>query len=103
MEVVFVWFLLYLFGCGQYVLVNGEILDCYFLLFGVFQGFCFGFLFFSVYVSKLFEVIKLYLFNVYVFVDDIQFYFFFNLDNFFNEVEVLYFMEQCICVIRVWM
>ena len=84
-------------------MVNGERSDCCTLPFGVPQGSCLGPLLFSVYASKLFEVIKLYLSNAHAFTDDTHLYLSFNPDNSLSEAVAVYTMEQCIRAIRAWM
>ena len=67
------------------------------------MGSCLGPLLFSVYASKLFEVIKLYLPNAHAFADDTQLYLSFNPDNSLNEAEAVHAMEQWFRAIRAWM
>ena len=57
----------------------------------------------SVYSSKLFKIIKLYLPNAHAFADDTQLYLSFNPGNSLSEAEAVHTLEQCIRAIRVWM
>ena len=53
-------------------------------------------LFFSIYASKLFEVIKTQLPHAYAYADDTQLYLWFKPDSAVGETEARFAMEQCI-------
>ena len=52
--------------------------------------------FFSIYASKLFEVIKTQLPHAYAYADDTQLYLWFKPDSAVGETEARFAMEQCI-------
>ena len=99
-ENVFKWFASYLSGRLQRVMVIGELSNKFQLSFGVPQGSCLGPLLFSVYTSKLFEVIKNHLPNAHANADDIQLYLAFKPDNSMGEMEARCAMERCIRAVR---
>ena len=70
---------------------------------GVSQGSCLGSLLFTIYASKLFEVIKNYLPQSHEYADDAQLYLSFNADSACSQNEAVEAMEQCIQAIRSWM
>ena len=84
---VFNWFASYLSGRSQRVMVNGELSNKFRLSFGAPQGSCLGPLFFSVYASKLFEVIKNHLPNAHAYADDTQLYLSFKPHSSMGETE----------------
>ena len=59
--------------------------------------------FFSLYASKLFEVIKTQLPHAYAYADDTQLYLSFKPDSAVGETETRFAMEQCIRAVRAWM
>ena len=97
------WFASYLSGRSQHVAVNGKLSDRSHLSFGVPQGSCLGPLLFSVYASKLFEVIKTYLPKIHAYADDSQLYLSFKPDSSESETESKCDMERCISAVRAWM
>ena len=68
------WFRSYLNGRSQRVMVQGNLSQSLNLDFGVPQGPCLGPLLFTIYASKLFDVIKVNLPMVHCFADDTQLY-----------------------------
>ena len=57
----FKWFKSYLTNRSQHVLINGNCSDSFSLPHGVPQGSCLGALLFTIYTSKLFEIVKCHL------------------------------------------
>ena len=84
-------------------LSTGNIQKDVICLFGVPQGSCLGLLLFSVYVSKLFEVIKSHLPHAHAYADETQLYLSFKPDSAVSETDVRFAMEQCIRAVRAWM
>ena len=75
------WFDSYLSGRTQRVIVDGKLSERCHLSFGVPQGSCLGPLLFSVYASKLLEVIKSHLPQAHAYADDTQLYLSFKPDS----------------------
>lgn len=90
------WFHSYLEGRAQRIFVNGSVLNRFALECGVKRGSCLGPLFFTIYTSKLFEFLRLYLPSVHAYVDDIQLYVSFILSDSLNKLEVVTALENCI-------
>ena len=67
------------------------------------QGSCLGPLLFTIYASKLFEVIKNYLPQSQAYADDTQLYLLFNADSACSQNDAVEAIEQCIEAIRSWM
>jgi len=97
------WFTSYLSNRSQRVSLNGCISDSFRLPYGVSQGSCLGPLLFTIYSSKLFEVIKYHLHRAHAYADDTQLYSSFSPDSATNQADVVVAMERCILDIRTWM
>ena len=59
------------------------------LLYGVSQGTCLGPLLFTIYASKLFEIITDHIPDVHAYADDTQLYLFFKPDSEDNQTEAV--------------
>ena len=97
------WISSYLSGRIQRVSVNGGLSDTCPVSYGVPQGSCLGPLLFTIYASKLFEIIKMHLLEAHAYADDSQLYLSFRPDSFVSEMEALNGMEQCVRAARAWM
>ena len=60
-------------------------------------------LLFTIYSSKLFEVIKYNLPEAHTYADDTQLYLSFSPDSATNQIDAVVAMERCISDIRTWM
>ena len=67
------------------------------------QGSCLGPLLFTIYVSKLFQILKHHLPSVHTYADDTHLYLSFKQSDTFSEVEAVSAMQKCICDVRAWM
>ena len=94
------WFRLYLNNRSQRVSLNGCISHSFRLPYGVPQGSCLGPLLFTIYPSKLFEVIKYHLPQAHAYADDTQLYLSFSPDSTTNQADAVVAMERCILDIR---
>ena len=97
------WFTSYLNNRSQRVSLNGFTSDSFRLPYGVPQGSCLGSLLFTIYSSKLFEVIKCHLPEAHAYADDTQLYLSFSPDTATNQTDAVIAMERCISDIRTWM
>ena len=97
------WLRLYLSGRSQHVIVNGEQSESLNLPFGVPQGSCLGPLLFTLYSSKLFEVIKPHLPDAHAYAGECLLYLSFEPNNEVNQSEAIKSMELCIRTLRTWM
>lgn len=70
----------------QRIFVNGSVLNRFALECGVKRGSCLGPLFFTIYTSKLFEIMRLHLPSVHAFI----------LSDSLNKLEVVTALENCI-------
>ena len=75
------WFTSYLLKRSQRVSIDQNLSEKFNLQCGVSQGSCLGPLLFTIYASKLFEVIKNYLPQSHAYADDTQLYLSFNADS----------------------
>ena len=90
------WFQSYLNGRSQQISINGTYskkfdLDC-----GVPQGSCLGPLLFTIYVSKLFDILKSHLPSAHTYADDTQLYLSFSPSDSSNEVEAVSAIEKTV-------
>ena len=87
---------------SQRVSFDQNLLEKFKLQCGVPQGSCLGPLLFTIYASKLFEVIKNYLPQSHGYADDTQLYLSFNADLPSSQNDAVEATEQCIQAIRSW-
>ena len=73
------------------------------LPYGVPQGSSLGPLLFTIYASKLFNIIKTHLPSVHAFADDTQLYLSFKASSTTSQAEALVALQDCISSIRAWM
>ena len=97
------WFRSYLTGRTQRVYINQTYSDDFPLPHGVPQGSCLGPLLFMIYASKLFEVAKNHLPNIYAYADDTQIYLSFKPYSTAGEQDAITALQDCISDIRSWM
>ena len=97
------WFESYFEGRSQKVSINGTLSKPFDLMCRVPQGSCLGQLFFTIYVIKLFQLLKHHLPSVHTYADDTQLYLSFKPSDTFSEVEAVSAMQKCICDVRAWM
>ena len=97
------WFESYLKGRSQQVFINGTLSKPFDFKCGVPQGSCLGPLLFTIYVSKLFQILKHHLPSVHTYADDTQLYLSFKPSDSFSELEAVSAMQKCICDVRAWM
>ena len=97
------WFTSYLNSRSQRVSVNGFTSNSLKFPYGVPQGSCLGPLLFTIYSSKLFEVIKYHLPEAQAYADDIRLYLSFSSDTTTNQTDAVIVMERCVSDIRTWM
>ena len=86
----------------QRIFVNGSTLNRFALEYGVKRGSCLGPLFFTIYTSKLFEILHLHL-PAHAYADDIQLYVSFILSDSLNKLEAVTALENCIFDVCAWM
>ena len=97
------WFRSYLTGRTQRMYINQTYSDDFALPQGVPQGSCLGALLFTMYASKLFEVVKSHLPEVHAYADDTQIYLSFMPDSAAGEQDAIAALPDCITDIRSWM
>ena len=97
------WFSSYLRGRSQRVMVQGNLSQNLNLDFGVPQGSCLGPLLFTIYASKLFDVIKAQLPTVHCYADDTQLYVSFSPNKSIGQFEAVTAIQHCVDDIRNWM
>ena len=73
------------------------------LRYGVPQRSCLGPLLFTIYASKLFEILKRHLLDVHVYADDKQLYLLFKPGSNVSELEAVTALQNCIIDIKTWM
>ena len=96
------WRKSYLSGCSQCVSVNEAHSRIFNLECGVPQGSCLGPLPFTLYTSRLFDIIQTHLPKVHCFADDTQLYLSFSPSNSINQLSAISAMESCVDI-RSWM
>ena len=96
------WFKSYLSDHLQHVIVDGAHCDSIDVSHGVPQGSCLGPLLFTIYASKLFEVVKTCLPIAHAYADDSQLYLSFQPDNELVR-QAITSMERCIKAVRAWL
>ena len=97
------WLASYLSNRSHRVSFEGTLSESHQLSCGVPQGSCLGPLLFTVYASKLFDVIKGHLPHVHAYADDTQLYLSFKADSASSQNNAVASMERCIKDIRSWM
>ena len=97
------WFSSYLSGRSQRVSIQGTLSDRFNLNCGVPQGSCLGPLLFTIYASRLFDIIEYHLPKVHCYADDTQLYLSFRPDDTMIRAAAVAAMESCIRDIRQWM
>lgn len=97
------WFSSYLSNRHQRINFNGHLSENFQLHYGIPQGSCLGPLLFTIYSSKLFQIIKNHLPDVHAYADDTQLYLAFSPDNTVGQSQAITAMERCVEDIRTWM
>ena len=97
------WFRSYLADRSQRVSVNGSYSEEFAIPYGVPQGSCLGPILFTIYSSKLFEVVKRHLPDIHAYADDTQLYISFKPDSSVGELEAVNALQNCIADIKTWM
>ena len=97
------WFVSYLSGRTQRIMINESQSKPFKLECGVPQGSCLGPLLFMLYTSELFEIIKYHLPMIHCYADDSQVYISFSPNDRAEQLEVVRNMEDCVRDIRFWM
>ena len=97
------WISSYLSDRTQRVSFENNFSQRRYLSCGVPQGSCLGPLLFTMYASKLFDIIKGYLPQTHAYADDTQLYLSFKPDTTSSQSDAVYAMERCISAIRCWM
>ena len=94
------WFKSYLDGRSQRICVGGCCSKKFGLPYGVPQGSCLGTLLFTIYASKLFEIVKAHLPGVHAYAVDSQLYLSFKPGSEDNQTEAVDAAQECISEIR---
>lgn len=102
-ETALLWFQSYLEGRTQQISINGTLSRKCQLTCGVPQGSCLGPLLFTIYSSKLFEILKYHLPTAHAYADDTQLYLSFSPEISSNQTDAISAVENCIQDIRRWM
>ena len=97
------WFHSYLSYRKQRILIDGSFSSDYDLPQGIPQGSCLGPLLFTLYPSKLFDVVESHLPNVHAYAEDTQLYISFKLDCSAAKTDVVDALQACIRDVRSWM
>ena len=97
------WFNSYLSDRKQRMLINGSYSSDFDLPQGVPQGSCLGPLLFTLYASKLFDVVESHLPNVHAYAGDTQLYISFKPEGSAAETDAVDALQTCIRDIRTWM
>ena len=97
------WFTSYLSGRSQQVAVNGGLSSSFPLKQGVPQGRCLGPVLFTIYTSKMFEIVEKHLPSVHCYADDTQLYVAFSPNQPGDDEAALKAMSDCIRDFRGWM
>ena len=97
------WFHSYLSNRKQRILINGSYSSDFDSPQGVPQELYLGPLLFTLYASKLFDVVESHLPNVHAYADDMQLYISFKPDGSATEVDAVDALQACIRDIRTWM
>ncbi|PFX25634.1 RNA-directed DNA polymerase from mobile element jockey [Stylophora pistillata] len=97
------WFDSYHKGRSQQVSINGTLSNPFNLNCGVPQGLCLGLLLFTIYVSKLFQILKQHLPSVHTYADNTQLYLSFKPSDSSSEVDAVSAMQKCICDVQAWL
>lgn len=97
------WFASYLTDRSQRTVFDGCSSKVFYLPFGVPQGSSLGPLLFTMYASKLFNIIETHLPSVHALADDTQLYLSFKANSTTSQTEALEALQDCISSIRAWM
>ena len=97
------WFQSYPEGRAQGISVDGTLSNIFSLECGVPQGSCLGPLLFTIYTSKLFEILRSYIPSSHSYADDNQLYMSFRPSDSLSEVEAVAALENCIRDVHAWM
>ena len=97
------WFCSYLSGQYQRISINGSLSGKYDLDCRVPQGSCLGPFLFSIYVSKLFDIIERHLPTAHSYADDSQLYVSFSPKEDNGQSDAIIAMERCVADIRQWL
>ena len=92
----------FLSGRKQRILVGDKTSDDFNLNCGVPQGSCMGPILFTLYVSRLFNIISQHLPSVHGYADDTQIYLFFRPCSIHSEINAVSAIEMCIADVRSW-
>ena len=95
------WFTSYLSGRSQQVAVNGGLSSSFALKQGVPQGSCLGPVLFTIYTSKMFEIVEKHLPSIHCYADDTQLYVAFSPNQPGDDEAALKAMSDCIRDLRI--